>query len=78
MRVLLTALAMLALSAAPALADPLRAGAEAVRDHALTDTTAYDYVEQLSVESRLAVSIPCAARCPKRVVFAYSASTCKG
>ncbi len=32
----------------------------------------------LTVESKLAESMPCATRAPKRVVFAYSASTCKG
>ena len=47
---------MLAASATPALAAPsepanaLRAGAEAVRDRALHDTTAYDYIESLSVD----------------------------
>ncbi|HEY1752648.1 MAG TPA: M28 family peptidase [Caulobacteraceae bacterium] len=50
MRIWLAALAVLALGAPPALADPLRAGAEAVRDRALHDPTAYDYVEQVSVE----------------------------
>jgi hypothetical protein len=50
MRVWLAAAAALAMLAAPAFADPLRDGAEAVRDRALTDPTAYDYVEQLSVE----------------------------
>jgi hypothetical protein len=32
------------------MADPLRAGAEAVRDRALHDPTAYDYIESVSVE----------------------------
>ena len=50
MRIWLTALAILAVGAAPAFADPLRSGAEAVRDRALKDTTAYDYVESVSVE----------------------------
>lgn len=55
MRVGLMAVAILAAGAAPALADQpkpagLRAGAEAVRDRALVDSTAYDYVESLSVE----------------------------
>jgi hypothetical protein len=46
-------LGLLAVVAAPALAAPadgLRAGAEAVRDRALHDTTAYDYIESLSVD----------------------------
>ena len=46
----LAALAVLGLVATPALAGPLRAGAEAVRDRALNDPTAYDYVESISVE----------------------------
>jgi hypothetical protein len=55
MRVWLMVLAILAPCAAPAFADPpapdvLRAGAAAVRDRALTDPTAYDYVESLSVD----------------------------
>jgi hypothetical protein len=50
MRIWLTALAILAVAMTPAFADPLRAGAEAVRDRALKDTTAYDYVESVSVE----------------------------
>ena len=50
MRTWLTALAILAVAAAPAFGGPLRAGAEAVRDRALKDSTAYDYVESLSVE----------------------------
>ena len=50
MRVWLTAFIALALGATAAGADPLRSGAEAVRDRALTDPTAYDYVESLSVE----------------------------
>jgi hypothetical protein len=32
------------------MADPVRSGAEAVRDKALHDATAYDYIESLSVE----------------------------
>lgn len=36
--------------ASTAAAGPLRAGAEAVRDRALHDPTAYDYVESISVE----------------------------
>src|ERR1700728_1849756 len=31
-----------------------------------------------TVDRRLAESIPCATRCPKRLAFAYSASTCSG
>jgi hypothetical protein len=51
MRAWLYAAIGLGLAATPALAaDPLRTGAEAVRDRALADPTAYDYVEQLSVE----------------------------
>src|SRR5579864_125199 len=50
MRVWLMALAALACGVAPASADPLRDGAEAVRDKALHDPTAYDYIESLSVE----------------------------
>src|SRR6516165_4238377 len=55
MRVWLIVLAILAPCAAPALADPpapdaLRAGAAAVRDRALGDSTAYDYIESLSVD----------------------------
>jgi hypothetical protein len=56
MRGWLIGLALLAFVAAPALAAPapaadaLRAGAEAVRDRALHDTTAYDYIESLSVD----------------------------
>jgi len=55
MRDWLMVLAILAPCAAPAFADPpapdvLRAGAAAVRDRALTDPTAYDYVESLSVD----------------------------
>jgi Zn-dependent M28 family amino/carboxypeptidase len=50
MRVWIAALIALALGANPAAADPLRTGAEAVRDRALKDTTAYDYVESLSVD----------------------------
>jgi len=51
----LMALAMLAASATTTLADPpapdaLRAGAESVRDRALHDPTAYDYIESLSVD----------------------------
>jgi hypothetical protein len=50
MRVWFTTLAAVAMLASPAFADPLRTSAEAVRDRALADPTAYDYVEQLSVE----------------------------
>ena len=50
MRIWLTAFIALALGAGQAAADPLRSGAEAVRDRALKDPTAYDYVESLSVE----------------------------
>jgi hypothetical protein len=53
MRGWLMGLALLAVVAAPALAAPadtLRAGAEAVRDRALHDSTAYDYIESLSVD----------------------------
>ncbi|HUO11220.1 MAG TPA: M20/M25/M40 family metallo-hydrolase [Caulobacteraceae bacterium] len=55
MRAWVMGLGLLALSALPAFADPppsdgLRAGAEAVRDHALKDHTAYDYIESLSVD----------------------------
>ncbi|MFI4933310.1 MAG: M28 family peptidase [Caulobacterales bacterium] len=51
MRIWLLAAAISALSIAPAMAaDPLRAAAEAVRDRALSDPTAYDYIESLSVD----------------------------
>ena len=54
MRAWLVVVAVLAFGAPPALADPasdpLRAGAEAVRDRALHDATAYDYIESLSVD----------------------------
>src|SRR5579862_4369792 len=50
MRIWLAALIVLASGAGHAVADPLRSGAEAVRDRALHDPTAYDYVESLSVE----------------------------
>jgi len=50
MRIWLTAFIALALGAGQAIAGPLRSGAEAVRDRALRDPTAYDYVESLSVE----------------------------
>ena len=50
MRIWLTAFIAIALGATTASADPLRSGAEAVRDRALNDPTAYDYVESLSVE----------------------------
>ena len=51
MRAWLLAAALSLVSIAPALAaDPLRQGAEAVRDRALTDTTAYDYVASLTTE----------------------------
>jgi hypothetical protein len=51
MRTRLIAAAAALLVAGPALAsDPLRAGAEAVRDRALADQTAYDIVESLSVD----------------------------
>src|SRR5580704_8893862 len=50
MRIWLSAFIALSLGATTAAADPLRSGAEAVRDRALTDPTAYDYVESLSVE----------------------------
>ena len=50
MRGVIMGLAVLAITAAPAVADPLRKGAEAVRDRALSDPIAYDYVESLSVE----------------------------
>jgi hypothetical protein len=50
MRIWLTAFIALALGATCANADPLRTIAEAVRDRALNDPTAYDYVESLSVE----------------------------
>jgi len=50
MRKWLAALAVLGMAASPALADPLRSGAEAVRDRALNDPTAYNYVESLSVD----------------------------
>jgi hypothetical protein len=43
-------LTILAFTATPALADPLRSGAEAVRDRALHDPTAYDYVAGVSTE----------------------------
>ena len=72
MRIWLAVLAALALGVGTAAADPLRAGAEAVRDKALTDPTAYSYVESLSVEvgERLAGSEAAArardARRPRR------------
>ncbi|MGA0599654.1 M28 family peptidase [Caulobacter sp. KR2-114] len=44
----LSALAMPAIAAPPS--DPLRTGAEAARDRALTDTTAYDFVESLTTD----------------------------
>ena len=44
------ALAITALGSTGAWAGPWRAGAEAVRDRALHDATAYDYIEALSVE----------------------------
>src|SRR5580692_9545353 len=50
MRIWLTAVIVLALGATAANAGPLRTGAEAVRDRAMHDPTAYDYVESLSVE----------------------------
>lgn len=51
MRAWLLAAAVSLVSIAPALAaDPLRQGAEAVRDRALADTTAYDYVASLTTE----------------------------
>jgi hypothetical protein len=50
MRGLLITLALTAVLATPALADPLRDGAEAVRDRALKDSTAYDYVAAVSTE----------------------------
>lgn len=56
MRVWLAGLLVAALAAGPALAadptsaDSLRAGAQAVRDRALHDPTAYDYVESVSVD----------------------------
>jgi len=50
MRIWLTAIIALAVGATHAGADPLRSGAEAVRDRALKDPTAYEYVESLSVE----------------------------
>ena len=50
MRVWLSAFIALTLGATTAHAGPLRSGAEAVRDRALSDPTAYDYVESLSVE----------------------------
>src|SRR5580704_968953 len=51
MRSWLTMLALLASGlASAAAAGPLRAGAEAVRDSALHDPTAYDYIESVSVE----------------------------
>src|SRR5580698_4324964 len=50
MRIWLTALVASALFAGQVAADPLRAGAEAVRDRALHDPTAYDYVESVSVD----------------------------
>jgi hypothetical protein len=49
MRIWLMILAWLAV-APTAMAGPLRTGAEAVRDRALHDPTAYDYIESLSVE----------------------------
>ena len=58
MRVWIAALVALSLGANQAAADPLRTGAEAVRDRALNDPTAYEYVESLSVDvgARLAGS----------------------
>jgi len=51
MRVILTLAAVAALACTPALAaDPLRVGADAIRDQALTDPTAYAVVESLSTE----------------------------
>ena len=51
MRVILTLAAVAALACTPALAaDPLRVGAAAIRDQALTDPTAYAVVESLSTE----------------------------
>src|SRR5580704_13701605 len=50
MRIWLSAFIALSLGATTAAADPLRSGAEAVRDRALKDATAYDYIESLSVE----------------------------
>jgi len=51
MRGWLAALFVCSLATSPALAaDPLRAGAEAARDRALTDTTAYDFIESVSVD----------------------------
>ena len=55
MRSWLLGLGLLTAAATPGLADPpqttpLRASAEAVRDHALEDHTAYDYIESLSVD----------------------------
>jgi Zn-dependent M28 family amino/carboxypeptidase len=50
MRIWLTAFIALAVGATQVAADPLRSGAEAVRDRALKDPTAYSYVESLSVE----------------------------
>ena len=50
MRTWLAALAVLGLATGSVYADPLRSGAEAVRDRALKDATAYDYIESLSVD----------------------------
>jgi hypothetical protein len=50
MRIWLTVFIALCVGATQAAADPLRSGAEAVRDRALKDPTAYNYVESLSVE----------------------------
>jgi len=44
------AAALLLLTSSAACADPLRAGADAVRERALADSTAYDLVESLSVD----------------------------
>jgi hypothetical protein len=46
----IVAAAMLLFSAPALAADPLQAGAEAVRDKALADPTAYDLIESLSVD----------------------------
>jgi hypothetical protein len=51
MRTWMTIAALLAVALpSAAMADPLRVGAEAVRDRALHDATAYDYIESVSVE----------------------------
>jgi hypothetical protein len=50
MRNLLAVAVALALISQPATADSLRSGAEAVRDKAITDNTAFNYVESLSVD----------------------------